>query len=392
MKPEPECDPRLIEQLDFLRISPVRNPENAQIGRASFLQEAQDFSGAVSLPVKRRHNGWMHALQSIFKVQKKEQSPMISTLATIILIVSFVLGGGGVTVAAAQSSQPDQPLYSVKVLSEDARMGLVVDPQSEYQLALQFADRREAEIRTMLVAGSIPPESVQTRYQDQVDQAIQFAINLPDDQATLALQQIQARLQTQQQALDQVQLNRSPDVDAALLRTQQMLKDRLQLVEAGLIDPVHLRDQLHLHDQQRTQDRQTMTSPAGQSTKLSSGTGNGNPWTTGTPTPGSGYGPGDGTGDCATCTPIGKSQAGNPWTTGTPVPGSGYGPGPGPDPTRSCTPGSGSGSALQPAQPQNNQPDQAGPQQKNQPDQDGSGPSEKPQSNPSGSGNKGGKH
>jgi len=389
MKPEIEFDRRLMGKLDFLQIDPLRNPENAKIGRASFLREAQDFSGAVSLPEKRRHNGWMHALQSIFKVQKKEQSPMISTLATIILIVSFVLGGGGVTVAAAQNSQPDQPLYGVKVMSEDARLGLVADPQSEYQLALQFADRREAEIRTMLDAGNLPPEAVQTRYQDQVEQAIQFAINLPNGQAIQALQQIQTRLQTQQRALDQVQSNRSADVNAVLLRTRQMLQDRLQWVEAGLIDLAQLRDQLHLRDQQRNQDRQNTVSPAGQSTKMSPGTGGGNPWTTGTPTPGSGYGPGGGTGDCATCTPIGNSQGGNPWTTGTPIQGSGYGPGP--DPTRSCTPGSGNGPGSQPAQPQNNQPTQAGPQQKNQPDQDGSGPSQKPQSNPSGSGNKGGK-
>ncbi len=266
---------------------------------------------------------------------------MISTLATILLIVSFVLGGGGVTVAAAQNSQPDQPLYAVKVLSEDARLGLVTDPQSEYQLALQFADRRAAEIRTMLDAGSLPPQSVQTRYQDQVEQAIQLAINLPNDQAILALQHIQTRLQTQQQALDQVQSNRSTDVGAALLQTRQMLKDRLEWVGAGLIDPLQLRDQL-LATSRAMQDRQITASPAGQSTRLSPGTGSGNPWTTGTPTPGSGYGPGNGTGDCATCTPIGNNgQAGNPWTTGTPTQGSGYGPGPGPDPTRSCTPGTG---------------------------------------------------
>ena len=390
MKHETEFDPRLMEKLDILQIDPLRNPENAKNGRASFLREAQAFTGAVSLPEKRRHNGWMHALQSIFKVQKKEQSPMISTLATIILIVSFVLGGGGVTVAAAQNSQPDQPLYGVKVLSEDARLGLMADPQSEYQLALQFADRREAEIRTMLDAGTLPPQSVQTRYQDQVEQAIQFAINLPNGQAIQALQQIQTRLQTQQQALDQVQSKRSPEATAVLLRIRQMLQDRLQWVEAGLIDPAQLRDRLQLGVQERKQDRQNTASPAARTTKTSPGTGSGNPWTTGTPTPGSGYGPGNGTGDCANCTSTGSSQSGNPWTTGTPTQESGYGPGP--DPTGSCTPASGNGPGSQPAQPQNNQPTQAGPQQKNQPDQPGSQPDQKPQSNPSGPGKQGGKH
>ena len=187
---------------------------------------------------------------------------MFSTLATIVLVVSLVLGGGGVTVAAAQNSQPDQPLYGVKVLSEDVRLGLSADPQSEYQLALEFANRRAEEIRAMLQAGSIPPEAVQTRYQNQVEQAIQFALNLPNDQAVQALEQIRTRLQTQQQAFLQVQTNGSPKAEAVLVQCQQMLQERLQWVEQGLTDPAKLRDQLRLRDQQRKQDRQNSATPA----------------------------------------------------------------------------------------------------------------------------------
>ena len=311
---------------------------------------------------------------------------MLSTLATLLLIVSLVLGGGGATVAAAQSSQPDQPLYGVKVLSEDVRLGLSAGPKSEYQLALEFANRRAGEIQKMLQAGSVPPESVQARYQNQVEQTIQYALNLPDDQAIQALEQIHTRLQNQQQAFLEIQANASPNAKAALIRSRQMLQERLQWVEEGLTDPTQLRDQLRLRDRQQKQGIQSSATPSEQATQESPGTGGGNPWTTGTPTPGSGYGPGPGTGDCGNCTPTADGQGGNPWTTGTPTPGSGYGPGPGPDPTRTCTPGSGPG--PQPTQPRNNQPTQAGPQptQGAQPVNPGPGP--KPTSAPGGQGGK----
>ena len=381
-----EIDPELMQKLELLHTVPVRNLEREETGLAAFLQEAQEFTGAVTPPQKRRHNRWMHALQSIFVVRQKEQSPMFSTLATIVLIASLILGGGGATIAAAQSSQPDQPLYSLKVMSEDTRMNLSADPQSEYQLALEFANRRAEEMKTMLQAGSIPPEAVQTRYQRQVEQAIQFALNLPDAQALKALDQIQTRLQTQQQAFLQVQTTGSPKADAILLKTRQMLQEHLRMVGAGLANPTLLRDQLRLRDQQREQDRLSSSTPPGQTTKVSPGTGSGNPWTTGTPTPGSGYGPGKGTGECENCTPTLVGQGSNPWTTGTPTPGSGYGPGPGPDPTRTCTPGSSNGPGPQATQPQNNQPTQTGPQptqpQKNQPTQAGPQPRQQQNNQP----------
>jgi hypothetical protein len=394
MNPDDELDPKLARLFAVLETVPERVPEHAKAGRAAFLQQAQETAKAVTPFEIGRHNGWMQTIQSKFLTWRKEQSPMFSTLATIILIASIILGGGGASVAAAQSSQPDQPLYGVKVLSEDVQLGLSSDPQSEYQLALEFANRRAEEILTMLHAGSIPPAAVQARYQNQIEQAIQYALKLNDSQAIQALEKIQARLQTQQQAFLQVQVKGSPQAEAALTQSRQMLQDRLQWVELGLNAPAKLRDQLRLHDQQRKQDPMNTTAPGLQATQSSPGAGGGNPWTTGTPTPGSGYGPGMGTGDCQNCTPAaGNGQGSNPWTTGTPTPGSGYGPGmgtggcqnctptagsgqgsnpwttgtptpgsgygPGPGATGTCTPGAGNG--PQPTQPQMNQPTQAGP-------------------------------
>ncbi len=343
MNPKDELDPKLLEKFLLLRKSPVRNSDKALLGRSNFIQEAQDIKKAVSSPVKSRHKRWMDSFQSIFVTRRKDRSPMLSTFATISIILALLFGGGGVTVAAAQSSQPDQPLlYEVKLLSEDFRMSLASDPQTQYQIALDFADRRAEEIQTILAAAGIPPESLQFRYQNQVEATIRFAMNLPDSQAIQALEQIQTRLQSQQKALLQVQANGSPAAVAALLQARQMIQERLQWVQNGLTNPTQLRDQL----QQRNQDRYHST----QATQLAPGTGGGNPWTTGTPSPNSGYGPGNGTGVCINCTStLNDLGNNNPWTTGTPTPNSGYGPGPGPssEPICTCTPGIGSQSTQQ---------------------------------------------
>ncbi len=368
MDPNNELDPRLRNKLTGLQTVADRNPQKALQGRAKFMQSAQDWAESVTPSEKRRHNGWNFL--SLFFIRRKEQNPMFSTLATILLVVSLVVGGGGATLVSAQSSQPDQPLYSVKLWSEDFRLGVTTNPQAQVELVLDFANRRVAEIQTALEAGDELSQEVQSRYQNEVEQAIRYALNLPDDQALLALAQIHTQLQLHEQDLAQVQMNGSPPAEAVLSQTRLMLQERLVWVADGLADPAQLRDQLRQRDQQSNPNLQNTATQTVQDTQTTSETGSGNPWVIGTPTPGSGYGPGS----CVDCTPVGEGS--NPWTTGTPTPGSGYGPGPGVDVTRTCTPGSQSGSGPQPTQAQN-QPTTAGPQ------------STQPQSQPTAGGSQG---
>ncbi len=296
---------------------------------------------------------------------------MINAFATILLILTILLGSGGATVAAAQTSQPDQPFYALKIWSEDVRLSMAADPQSETRLALEFSDRRAAEMTAMFQNGMDPAESVQIRYQSQVERAIQNAVNLPEDLAIQALVQVKTRLQKQQQEWLAVNVKDSPQREASIAQIRQMLQERLHWVEMGMAEPTRLRDQLRLRDQQQNQLHQGTSTPAEHLTQAATGAGSGNPWTTGTPTPGSGYGPGNGA--CDACTPALNGEGQNPWTTGTPTPNSGYGPGPGPTPSLTFAPGSGPQATPQlknqstqvgpqPTQAQNSRPTQAGSQ------------------------------
>jgi hypothetical protein len=364
MNPSDAYDLQVVQQLEMLKSVKPRDAQRARTGRAAFLQEARELAQAVSAPTEMRPIGWKQKILSMFAT-RKERSPMFTTLTTLILALTLIFGGGGITLASAQNSLPDQPLYNLKLWSEQLRLNLAGDPQAAYQLTQSFADRRAAETQAMLAAGKSPSPAVQDRYQSQVEQAIRLAAGLPDEQAQRALEQTRQQLRLQVQALSQLQLQNDPQADAVRERMRLMLQERLRWVDAGI---------------QRQQNRFGIPAQAPGATAQPTATaeptdtaapngilpagatanGAGNPWTTGTPTPGSGYGPGPGDGSCETCTP--NAGANNPWTTGTPTPGSSYGPGP--NPTQGGTTGNGKNQQTQPTQsPAKTQAPQSNPTQ-----------------------------
>jgi len=340
MHNQDEIDPRLARKLSLLDAAP-RSPQQAADGRAQFMAQAQTLVQAVPAEKEQRHKRWMHTIQTYFLLRRKDRSLMFNILAALLITTVAVLGGGGVTVAAAQFSQPGQFLYNVKLASEDIRLSLATDPQTEAALALEFANRRAEEMQTMLQADGVPPEVVQTRYQSQVEQSIRVASGMPDNQALQALQQIQTRLETQLQNFQQIQPGGSQGAGAVLLQTQTMLQERLQWVETGLEEPAQLREQLHLREQVQQNTTEVVV-----------------PLSSDTPEPGTQQDAETTSGE----TPASAGQGGNPWTEGTPPPYSGYGPGPGPSVTCTCTPGTGSGPYVEATQQQMNQPTWAGPQ------------------------------
>ncbi|NPV77998.1 MAG: hypothetical protein HPY59_16680 [Anaerolineae bacterium] len=306
-----EIDPELMERLLQLKTVPGRNPQHAAKGRAQFMQEVQQIvAQGVSLRENNRHNMWKDTIQSIFAIKRKEQSHMFGIMTTLLLILGMVLGGGGVTVAAAQSSLPDQALYPVKVWSENVRASLVTDPEAQFDLALQFASRRAVEIQSMAKADKVAPESVMNQMQNQLELALQIAANQPPGIGDQLLERARDRLRQQDQLMQQLETQANPEAEAALKRVRQMIQERLSWVEDGLADPNRLQDRLRLKD-----GISQITPEVTPEETL----------------------PGQGS------TPTTAGENGNPWTDETPVPGSGYGPGPGPDATCTCTPGSSAG-------------------------------------------------
>jgi len=67
--------------------------------------------------------------------------------ATVVAIaLALLLAGGGGTVAAAAGSMPDEPLYPVKIASEQVRLALTPSSLGKAELYASLADKRIAEI------------------------------------------------------------------------------------------------------------------------------------------------------------------------------------------------------------------------------------------------------
>ncbi|MFN3309781.1 MAG: DUF5667 domain-containing protein, partial [Anaerolineales bacterium] len=302
---QPLEEKELSPWLEALRQQEIhRSPERAQAAKERFLSQAKSLATPVSLRSNHRHKGWK--VMPILFWRRKEYHPMVSVLATILVIASLVLGGGGVTVAAAQTSLPDQPLYGIKLASEDARFALAQgDPLQQAELSLQFALRRLEEIQAMLQDGQMPTDAVLARAQQQLEQTLQRMANLPAEQATRSMEQMRTRLQELLQTRLQLPEQASPNAQQVLSRVREMIQARLRLLEECAGDPQQLR--LRLQTQTQTQERQSL--PGGGNPAPGSG-GNPTPGTGGNPTPGSGGNPAPGTG-------------------GNPAPGSGGNPAPG---------------------------------------------------------------
>jgi hypothetical protein len=60
-----------------------------------------------------------------------------------VLVLAVMLGGAGVTAAAAQSSLPNEALYPIKLLIEEAQLSLAASPAAQ----LDHAQQRVSELR-----------------------------------------------------------------------------------------------------------------------------------------------------------------------------------------------------------------------------------------------------
>ena len=66
--------------------------------------------------------------------------------ATVVATVLILVLASGATVAAAGNSMPDEPLYPVKVATEQLQLAVTRSPLSKAELHARLADRRVAEI------------------------------------------------------------------------------------------------------------------------------------------------------------------------------------------------------------------------------------------------------
>ena len=238
MKQDDKLDPRLAALLDEIKPASARNPQAAARARSRFVAQA------VSASEERRHNWWT----TIFKQKEKFAMNMIMSA----LVVLGLLFGGSATVSAAQDDLPNQPLYQLKLMSEDAKVWLASDPGLKIEMLMEQVQTRTEEMAALTLAGITPPAELTIRTQERIQQALHIASSLDDASMVVAMEQIRTHLQTQEQLMIRLQDGSCTECEPILQQTREMLHNQLGQIESDLIDPEAFRNQNQNQNQVRT--------------------------------------------------------------------------------------------------------------------------------------------
>jgi hypothetical protein len=222
MKDQTELESMVRERLEELKPIPARDPVIANRARARFL------ANAVSASELPRRKSW----SSIFR---KEQFAMNMLLS--VLLIAGMLFGGGATVNAAQDNLPNEPLYVLKLWSEDVSLQLQKTPEAKIDRLMDLAQIRAQEMTRLIDAGGPVPDQVRLRLEQHIQDALRTCLTLDEPALDRTLLQIRDRLQDQDRDMDRLLLHtQSQDTLQLLTQTRTMLQQRLQLVDDGLLN------------------------------------------------------------------------------------------------------------------------------------------------------------
>ncbi len=293
----------LLDVVDSLeRLRPVMMPtaEEQVADHHAFLAEISRWQlQAVSPTRLGRLKRWIATQRSRFGIQPAT-SPKENPIMTHVfakLVVAFVLffGSVGGVAAASTTSLPDSTLYPVKLALEDAQLALTSNPTATTNLYLSLAQERIEEMTMLAAAGEDPGAATVLRLEQHLQNALVAAAQVNND-ATLTnlLTQTQQTIQAQNQALAQIPVNASAQVQNRFSEAQMVCRQFLGEVASGLQDPALFRAR-HTHNQPEDGPTPPQMTPGP----------NGTVTPVGTPPTDS---PGSGTPNCDTCTPTGDAH------------------------------------------------------------------------------------
>ncbi len=170
----------LSAMLDSLHHTLPRNAEAAACGRAAFLAEAAAMRDEF---VHKPARGVWGRLSELIKRclgigRSSDESPSLPTplrRVSASLVPGLMATFASMTiVVVAQNSLPNQPLYPVKMWSEDVQLSLTAEPDSRLVLLIKFINCRVSELNALYQRGESPSTGFMLRLEAQVSEALQL--------------------------------------------------------------------------------------------------------------------------------------------------------------------------------------------------------------------------
>lgn len=236
---EREKHPGLNEYFEALKEhTPQRDLKMAARGRSHFMAEVE------SLP-KPQPKSWFEDLQEKISSWKFQSNRRFATaIASILIALMITFGAVGGTVYASQGSLPNQALYAVKTLTEDIQLRFADQPQEKIDLLEKFSNRRTEEMTTLNEQGQEIPQNTLARFEQHMETMLQLSAELSDESQTQSLSQIRNALQVHEEVINKLANRESGKAEQALLRVQEKLQARIQLIEEGIADPTMFREKM----------------------------------------------------------------------------------------------------------------------------------------------------
>jgi len=218
-----EINSLLKKELEHLKDVPERGLQASHAGRENFLTQMRTMKPR---PVQTKK-----------PVQTGRRRSWALRMASVIAVLALALGSIGGTVYAAQSSGPDDLLYSVKTLTEDIQVGLESDPEDRLDLYTLFASRRLTEIQAQVDAGEEISEKALALLEKHTQRMLEEAAKMSEQGIGDALRQIEQNLQKQNQMMAELGEQHPQASPPGLLKAQEKIRERLELIENGMNEP-----------------------------------------------------------------------------------------------------------------------------------------------------------
>jgi len=270
-----DISPELKKELESLQDVPERGLQASHAGREAYLAQARTL--------KPRRTGESNARRAR-TASRRSWATRFAAIGAVILIALSSLGG---TVYAAQAAQPDDLLYGVKTLTEDIQVALENDPEDKLDLYMSFANRRLQEIQAQLAAGEEVSQKALDLLEKHSEKMLEQAAKLDGQGMENALRRIETNLQQQNQMMAELGKEHPQGNPPGLLKAQEKIRERLELVENGLKEPQGYKEEIRQQKENSGQgkgsdkengspDSNKPDSPPGQEGKDNPGNGNGN--------------------------------------------------------------------------------------------------------------------
>ncbi len=227
-----DISPELKKELESLQDVPERGLQASHAGREAYLAQVRTFKPRQAVKSWARRGS---------TAGRRSWVTRFAAIGAVILIALSSLGG---TVYAAQAAQPDDLLYGVKTLTEDIQVALEKDPEDKLDLYVSFASRRLQEIQAQLAAGEEVSQKALDLLEKHSEKMLEQAAKMEGQGMENALRQIENNLQQQNQMMAELGKEHPQGSPPGLLKAQEKIRERLELVENGLKEPQGFKEEI----------------------------------------------------------------------------------------------------------------------------------------------------